>query len=59
MRLLSLFIKKPPKKGANPALDFFLTGSSRERKRVYNDALREADKDQLRVLKIAKEKARA
>lgn len=48
---------KQPKK--DPVYTFFFETSSRDRKRVYSNALKKAQADQERILQIAKEKARA
>ncbi len=44
------------KLGSDPVSDFFLHSTSGEKKRVYTRALREAEKEQLRIIDLAKKK---
>ncbi|MBP6881659.1 MAG: hypothetical protein KBC35_03460 [Candidatus Pacebacteria bacterium] len=46
-------------KTEDPVYNFFFETSSRDRKRVYSNALKKAQVDQEKVLRIAKENARA
>lgn len=48
------FVKE--KLGTDPVSDFFLHSSASEKKRVYKRALEGAEKDQLRIIELAKEK---
>ena len=47
------------KLGSDPVSEFFLYSTSGEKKRVYTRALREAEKEQLRVIDLAKKKTAA
>ena len=49
-----LGFKKQTSSGSNPAYEFFVNASSREKKRVYNKALKAAQEDQLRILNKGK-----
>lgn len=54
-----LAIKKyfvPEKLEKDPVSDFFLHSSSEEKKRVYTRALKEAEKEQLHIIELAKRK---
>jgi hypothetical protein len=54
LNIKKFFLKE--KLGTDPVSDFFLHSSASERKRVYKRALEGAEKDQLRIIELAKDK---
>jgi hypothetical protein len=48
--LTKIGLIKPTKGASNPAYEFFVNASSREKKKVYTRALEAAQEDQLKIL---------
>ena len=48
--LTKIGLIKPAKSASNPAYEFFVNASSREKTKVYTRALKAAQEDQLKIL---------
>ena len=55
---LSSFFYTTPKQSVNPVYDFFVDSKAKDRKKVYLKALKEAQHDQQKVVRTAREKTR-